>query len=402
MSRLGVIQITDRHGDIVDEIPMSTSSPITSLEWDKDGEYLAILQQDNGVVPLWNLSSKRVVPLETNLKDPTFLAWSKTGTQLAIGTAKGSLMIYNKAKKQKIPIVGKHSRRITCGSWSKGGNRLVLGSEDKTLTISNDAGDTLLHTELKHMPLQTHFTYNPGSNGSTSTSSSPDDNTVSANLNGKSLLLYNIMDEKEDPMELTFAMKENGRECRYGEIVQHHWFDDGLLLVGFSGGFLLSVSTGMKDLGEEKHCIRAHQNGLSAFSYNAHSKRVATAGEDGVRIIDTRDFTESKQDFISIEDLEGGRITHLCWSPDGQILTIGTNGGNVYNFLAKMAVLCATYKSSVAYLSSLREVKLRVCMYTKCHAMLCICISRHSLFFLIFMVCLFIFMRISMPTGECL
>jgi hypothetical protein len=33
---------------------------------------------------------------------------------------------------------------------------------------------------------------------------------VSANLNGKSLLLYNIMDEKEDPMELTFAPRENG------------------------------------------------------------------------------------------------------------------------------------------------------------------------------------------------
>jgi len=73
---------------------MSTSAPVTCLEWDKDGEYLAILQDGNGVVPLWNLSSKRVVPLETNLKDPTFLAWSKTGPQLAIGTAKGKHLMH--------------------------------------------------------------------------------------------------------------------------------------------------------------------------------------------------------------------------------------------------------------------------------------------------------------------
>lgn len=350
---LGIINITDRHGEIIDEIPMSTASPVIALEWDKDGEYLAILQDGNGVVPLWNLSSRRVTPLETNLKDPTFLAWSQTGPQLAVGTAKGSLLIYNKTRKQKIPIVGKHSKRITCGAWSKTGNKLVLGSDDKTLTISNENGDTLVHTELKHAPLQTTFTSMPMAQAT-----GPGDNTVSANLNGKSLLLYNIMNESEDPMELTFAPKENGIGCRYGEIVKHTWFDDGLALIGFSGGHLLSVSVNSKDLGEEKHSVRFHKNSLYSFAFNEHSKRVATAGEDGVRVVDTRDFTESKKDFIPTEDLEDGKVSDLCWSPDGQILTIGTTAGNVYNFLAKMSVICATYKTNIAYLSSLREVSI--------------------------------------------
>jgi hypothetical protein len=175
------------------------------------------------------------------------------------------------------------------------------------LTISNEGGDTLLHTELKHMPLQTQFTYCRGSNSS-GLKADAEDNTVSANLNGKSLLLYNIIDDKEDPMELSFAMKENGRDCRYGEIVQHEWLDDGLVLVGFSGGYLLSVSTGSKDLGEEKHCVRVYQSSLTAFSFNPHSKRVASSGDDGVRIIDTKDFSESKQDFISLDDLEDGKV----------------------------------------------------------------------------------------------
>lgn len=323
------------------------------MEWDKDGEYLAVLQEGNGVIPLWSLSSKKVLPLETNLRDPTFLSWSKTGPQLAIGTAKGSLLIYNKTRKQKIPVVGKHSKMITCGAWSRNGNKLVLGSDDKTLTISNETGDTLLHTEIKHVPLETHFTFNKSSAAYKSTN---DDNVVSANLNGKSLLLYNIMDEKEDPMELTFAAGDNGRGCKYGDVVSHHWFEEGLLLVGFSGGYLLSVSTNAHDLGEEKYARKFHNNNLNTFAYNPQLQRAATAGDDGVRVVDTRDFTESRADYISPEDLEDGRVTALSWSPDGQILTVGTNAGNVYNFLAKMAVLYASHRTSVAYLSSLREI----------------------------------------------
>ena len=357
----GTVQITDRHGDIVDEIPMQTASPILSLAWDKDGEYLAILQSGNGVVPLWSLSTRRVVPLETNLREPTFLAWSKTGPQLAVGTAKGNLLIYHKNKKQKIPIVGKHAKKISCGTWSSAGNRLVLGSEDKTLTVSNETGDTLLHTELKHIPLQTCFTRHTSIATSSSTSNnsgtSPgDDNMVSANLSGKSLYLFNVLDEKEDPMELTFAPKENGSGCKYGDIVHHQWIDDNHLLIGFSLGHLQIVSTDPKEIGEEKFAGKFHPVNMATFAYNSSLKLAATTGDDGVRIIDTRDFKEHKSDYIAPEDLEDGRVTDLQWSPDGQILTVGTSSGNVYNFLAKMSVLNACYKTTAAYLSSLREI----------------------------------------------
>ena len=219
----------------------------------------------------------------------------------------------------------------------------------------------MLHTELKHIPLQTLFTNNRSSAQFSSATGAGDDNTVSANLNGKSLLLYNIADEKEDPMELTFAPKESGAGCKYGEIVCHHWYEEGSLLVGFSSGYLLSVSTGPKDLGEEKHMGRFHPSALYTFAYNPHSKKAATAGDDGVRIIDTRDFRESKKDFIPSEDFEDGRVTSICWSPDGQILTVGTAAGNVYNFLAKMSVLSACNKASVCYLSSLREISVVDC-----------------------------------------
>jgi WD repeat-containing protein 19 len=346
------VQVTDRHGDIVDEIALATQAPILMLAWDKDGDYLAILQDGNGVVPLWSLSSRRVVPLETNLRDPTFLAWSKTGPQLAIGTAKGNLLIYNKTKKQKIPVVGKHAKKICTGAWSVDGNKLVLGSEDKTLTISNENGDTLLHTEMKHIPIETHF-----ANSSTlSGGKNEPDSILSANLDGKSLILFDLLDEKEDPTELTFGGSNHSVGCKYGEIRAHSWFENGLVMVGFSLGHLLVISTNPKEMGKEKFCSKFHTSNFVTFAYNPQLKRAASAGDDGIRIIDLREFKEIVNDFIPPEDLEHGRVSDICWSPDGQILTIGTYAGNVYNFLAKMSVLNAKYGTTAAFLSSLREI----------------------------------------------
>ena len=109
-------------------------------------------------------------------------------------------------------------------------------------------------------------------------------------------------------------------------------------------------------MGKEKFCHKFHTSNLITFAYNGHLKRAASAGEDGIRIIDLREFKELTNDFIPPEDLENGRVSDICWSPDGQILTIGTHSGNVYNFLAKMSVLNAKYGTTAAFLSSLCEI----------------------------------------------
>ena len=85
----------------------------------------------------------------------------------------------------------------------------MLGSEDRTITISNENGDTLLHTEMKYNPVEINFTYDKAQSNNSSSGSIDDDNIVSANLSGKSVLLYNIMNEKEDPLELTFSLKND-------------------------------------------------------------------------------------------------------------------------------------------------------------------------------------------------
>lgn len=53
---------------------------------------------------------------------------------------------------------------------------------------------------------------------------------------------------------------------------------------------------------------------------------------------------------------EDGGICGLAWCPDGQILTVATGAGDVFNFLARMPIVHASCGPCVAYLSSLRQV----------------------------------------------
>jgi WD repeat-containing protein 19 len=351
------VQITDRHGEIIDEIPMLATTPVLDLVWDRDGDCLAVLQEGNGIIPLWSLSNRRVVPLDTGLKDPTFISWSKSGPQLAVGTAKGNLLIYNKTKKQKTSVVGKHAKRISCGEWSKTGNKLVLGSDDKTITISNEIGDTLIHSELKDVPSQ--IVFSPKLGQAPGNDRRSEEVVLSVNVAGQSLLILNTVDEKDDPIELCFTQANNPKVARYGDILKHQWITDGLLLVGFSQGNLVLISTASHEIGVEKHATRGDPNSLITFAYNPQLGKVATAGSSGVSVFDIRDLTRT--DTISLAELENGSISDLQWSPDGQILSIATLSGNIYNFLVKMSSLNGVYRESVGYLSSLRELSVVEC-----------------------------------------
>ena len=139
------------------------------MEWDKDGELLAVLQEGSSIIKLWVrcCSPKCPVPagqlaqrpavraglvlrlsrdgvfrphqdanqnqgtdLDTSMTNLTLISWSVTGPQLAIGNAKGDLVIYNKQQLKKQLIRGKHTKKITCGAWNTE-NKLALGSEDR-------------------------------------------------------------------------------------------------------------------------------------------------------------------------------------------------------------------------------------------------------------------------------
>ena len=345
----GLVHIFNRHGATVKEVSLGSGACL-ALDWDRDGDCLAILQEGSGRVPIYSLSTRKKTVLDTSLKDPTFLKWSRNGPHLAIGTMKGNLLLYNKLTCKKVPVLGKHSRRIVCGAWSAD-NRLALGSDDRTLTLSTCDGDTIEQTEVKYEPLDIQFaaqkTTRLRKGGGEGKAGDDNESTISINMGGRTILLYNL-NEPDNPIELAFQQ-------RYGSIVAYRWFGDGYLLIGFSEGYVVAISTHIDEIGEELFSGKFHKGQLRDIAVCPVLNRAATCGDGCIRIVDMKNWKELKSEAVHL-DREHGNLDKMEWTEDGQILTVGTRNGRIYNFLARMAAIHDCQRTRVAHLSSLREL----------------------------------------------
>jgi WD repeat-containing protein 19 len=188
------------------------------------------------------------------------------GPQLAIGTIKGNLLIYNHQTSRKVPILGKHTKKILCGAWSSQ-NLLALGSEDKNISVSNAEGDTIKQTLLRMEPSDLQF-----SEMKTDERNSMGETTISASVGKKTLFLFN-MDDPDNPIELAFQQ-------RYGSIVSYKWYGDGYIMLGFSNGYFIVISTHLKEIGQELFQARNHKDNLSSIAISLSLNKAASCGDN--------------------------------------------------------------------------------------------------------------------------
>ncbi|GFN82173.1 WD repeat-containing protein 19-like [Plakobranchus ocellatus] len=334
----GTVKIYDRHGDLKGNVTLP--GRCTGLGWDQDGDTLAIVCDNSNGIFLWDTNSQRFNQIDSGLKDTmTFLLWSKSGSKLAVGTQKGNLLIYDHKTSRKIPIIGKHTKRITCGAWSAE-NLLALGSDDKTISISNVDGDTLRQTQLRAEPSDVEFSEMKGDERS-----SIGENTVSVNIGKKTLFLFNINDP-DNPIELAFQQ-------RYGYIVAYKWFGDGYILIGFSQGYFVVISTHMKEIGQECFQARNHKNNLTSIAISSALGKAASCGDNSIKIHDLSDLKE----MYAIITLEEERaLDSISWSDDGQLLAVTSPRGSMHVYLARLPMLASACQTRIAYLTSLLEL----------------------------------------------
>ncbi|XP_059172519.1 WD repeat-containing protein 19-like [Physella acuta] len=331
-------KIYDRHGDLRGSVTLP--GRCTALDWDKDGDLLALVCENSPMIYLWETSSEKFVPIDSGLKDGmTFLLWSKTGSYLAIGTVKGNLLLYNHQTSKKNIVIGKHTKKITCGAWSAE-NLLALGSEDKTLSISNVDGDTLRQTPLRGDPTDLEFSEMKGDERS-----SIGENTVSVNVANKTLFLFNINDP-DNPIELAFQQK-------YGSIIAYKWFGDGYILIGFSQGYFVVISTHLKEIGQECFQARNHKNNLTSIAISTALGKAASCGDNCIKI---HDLSDLKEMYAIITLDEEKSLDKIAWSDDGQLLAVSTPRGGLHVYLARLPMLACVNNTRVAYLTSLLEV----------------------------------------------
>ena len=65
--------------------------------------------------------------------------------------------------------------------------------------------------------------------------------TISLVIARRTLFLFSL-DDQERPIELAFQQK-------YGDVVNYKWYGDGYVMIGFSNGYLIVISTHEKEIG---------------------------------------------------------------------------------------------------------------------------------------------------------
>ncbi|KAA0194245.1 hypothetical protein HAZT_HAZT007574 [Hyalella azteca] len=304
------VHIYDRHGSLKEQIHMP--GVCSGFGWDKDGAILAIINDKSPHIHLWDANTGRSSHLDSALRDQlTFMAWSRTAPLLAVGTAKGNLMIYNHHTSKRIPVVGKHSRKIHSGCWSAGGNLLALGGDDKILTISNSEGDTVHTAPLRGEPSDLQFSEMKTDERALG------ENTVSLVVSKRTLFLFNINDP-ENPIELAFQNK-------YGLIVSYKWFGDGYILIGFSAGYFVVISTHMKEIGQELFQAKNHREKLTDIAISTTLNKAASCGDNVIKIHELTELKDTSA-ILTLDDESG--VDWLAWSDDGQLLAVACPSGH--------------------------------------------------------------------------
>ncbi|XP_014378025.1 WD repeat-containing protein 19 isoform X1 [Alligator sinensis] len=333
------VKIFDRHGQKRNEINLPGNC--VAMDWDKDGDSLAIIADKSSTIYFWYANTNKTSQMDSGMRDSmSFLLWSRVGTLLAIGTTKGNLLIYNCQTSRKIPVLGKHTKRITCGCWSTE-NLLALGSEDKTITISNQEGDTIRQTSVRSDPSDMQF-----SAMKTDERISTRESTISVVVGKKTLFLFNLNDP-DNPIDLEFQQ-------RYGNIVTYRWYGDGYIMIGFSRGCFVVISTHIREIGQEIFQTCNHKDNLTSIAVSQSLNKAASCGDNCIKIRDLADLKEMYA-IINLDDENKG-LDQLAWTDDGQLLAVSTQRGSLHVFLTKLPILGDSYSTRIAYLTSLLEV----------------------------------------------
>ncbi|KAJ8410983.1 hypothetical protein AAFF_G00180180 [Aldrovandia affinis] len=333
------VKIFDRHGQRRNELNLP--GRCLAMDWDKDGDTLAVIADKSSSIYLWDANVNKTSQLDSGMRDQmSFILWSKTASLLAVGTAKGNLLIYNQQTSRKIPVLGKHTKRITCGCWSSH-NLLALGSEDRNVTVSNHEGDTIRQTQVRADPADVQFSVMK-----TDERASPGESTVSVVVGRKTLFLFNLNDP-DNPIELAFQQ-------RYGTIIAYRWYGDGYIMIGFSQGYFVVISTHIREIGQELFQAHNHKDSLTSIAISQSLNKAASCGDSCIKI---HDLTELKEMYaiVNLDDETKG-LDQLSWTDDGQLLAISSQRGTLHVFLTKLPILGDTCGTRIAYLTSLLEV----------------------------------------------
>ncbi|XP_036187365.1 WD repeat-containing protein 19 isoform X5 [Myotis myotis] len=169
---------------------------------------------------------------------------------------------------------------------------------------------------------------------------------ISVVLGKRSLFLFNL-NQPYNSIDLEFKQS-------YGNIVCYSWYGDGYIMVGFSYGIFVVISTHVQEIGLEIFQAYDYKDNLTSIAISQTLNKAATCGDNCIKIHGLAELKDMYA-IINLDDEIKGLST-LSWTDDGQLLALSTQRGSLHVFLTKLPILGDACSTRIAYLTSLLEV----------------------------------------------
>lgn len=148
------------------------------------------------------------------------------------------------------------------------------------------------------------------------------------------------------------------KNCLHRKIL----YGDGYVLIGFSDGYFISISTHAREIGQELFQSKNHKECLTDMALSTAAGKLATCGDNCIKIHGVDNLAETIN-VITIDDDQG--IDQLAWSEDGQLLAASTTYGSVHVYLAKLPMLASAHLNYMCMLTSLSQITVNCCSFDK-------------------------------------
>ena len=82
----------------------------------------------------------------------------------------------------------------------------------------------------------------------------------------------------------------------------YKWFGDGYILIGFSKGFFVVISTHMKEIGQELFQVKNHREVLSGIAISTAIGKAASCGENTIKVHELNDLKDTSNVIVLDEE----------------------------------------------------------------------------------------------------
>ena len=137
------------------------------------------------------------------------------------------------------------------------------------------------------------------------------------------------------PIELAF-------QRRYGDVKKFAWYGDGYILIMFSEGFVVALSTHSREISEELKQLQVRERDIQDVLICEQSQKFALLCASDVKIGMLNSWRALESYSLSSTSEDRGKGSSFSWTEDGKLMTISTTKGYAVTFLVEMNLLVDT------------------------------------------------------------